>query len=196
MAKENESVISEIELSLAEEKKKNEVMATQIAEMAKADKEKEARVVKLEADLKAQQEQTKAEREQAQKERDQRRKDAIATKVSNFIREKKITPAQGNLLTSIMQNLAGPEYAVTFSKDGKDEEGKLSGEQIVEKFVSLQATFIPGAERTQEGINVTDNTPEAIDIRVRAYCKDNGLKYETREGYKAALIAVQGDKPV
>lgn len=193
--KETETVISEIELSLSEEKKKNEAMATKLAEMEKADKEKESRVLKLESELKAQQEQTKNEREQAQKERDQRRKEAIFNKVSGFVREKKITPAQANLLSAIMQNLPGSEYVVTFSKDGKDEEQKISGEQIVEKFVNLQGSVLLGTERTKEGLS-QDDTPEAIDARIRAYCKDNSLDYNTSDGYKKALIAVQGGKPV
>lgn len=121
-----------------------------------------------------------------QNERNARRKQEIEAKVKEYVTARKITPAQAPFMVALMSALNQEgEHVVIFSKDGTPEEKKFTGEALIQKFVDAQPEIFSEKERTRQGIGSDD-----LDAKVRAYCKENNLKYDTSEGYNQALLAV------
>lgn len=104
-------------------------------------------------------------------ERSARHKEGMRSKVLEYTRARKITPAQAALVESILCSVpSGHEAVVKYSKDGQTEEKKESIESVIEKFMTLQVPYLPEKEITGKGIDSED-----IDVKVKAFCKENNL---------------------
>lgn len=106
--------------------------------------------------------------------------------VEKFIQDKKITPAQAEVITPLLTSASDSVEISVFSKEGKEE--KKNAAQIIEEFISLQPEVFTD-EKTQEGVS-KDNDAES---KIEAFCKDKGLDINNADHYERAFIAVGSD---
>lgn len=157
---------------------------TEIQKMQKDNADLQARLKSQEEQNKGLGDRLKTHEESLKAEREIRRHEKIKTTVSEFVRKKKVTPAQKPFLEALFMALPQEtEIVVKLSKDGKEEEQKMAPASALERFVDSAPTFI--AAEVLGNSNVTDD----IDQRVRVYCKENKLDYNGA-GYAKALIEV------
>lgn len=155
-------------------------LTAKLQEMSKL----EGKITEMSAKLDIAEGANKTMAENLMSERKARKADQVKEKVKNYIQQKKILPAQAQYVEGLLNAIGESEITVSFSKDDKIEEKKFSAEAAIDNFLGLQPAVI-GDEKTREGVGTGD-----LDGRIRAYCKENDLKYESSEGYRTALKAV------
>lgn len=174
----NEEVVTMTELEKIKEeneklKKSMEELNAKTVEFSKTDER-----------LKTLETENKTLAENLEKERRARRSAAIASKVSEFVRGRKITPAQAPFLEAVLKVIPiEQELTISFSRDGKAEEKKMSIEAAFDSFVASQPEYI-NSESLHEGIDAHDS-----EEKIKAYCKENKLDYNG-PGYSQALRAL------
>lgn len=195
---ETETKLAELESSISEKDKEIEGMKAKLAEYEKGHSGKELATKLAELEKKAQTErEARMELEEQLKEfRALRRSEQIKQSVGKYVQDKKITPAQRPLIEALLEKLPDEDIVVMYSKDGmKPEEMKLAPSEIVKRFMDIQANGIRTQEETVDGIPA-DESEDAVDARVRAYCKENSLNYNKSDDYKQALFAVRQGRAV
>lgn len=185
-AKNKESKMTEEEIKKFQ-KEAEEKAEAKVAEMSKQFEAKMAEQAKqFTSAIDAMKAENAQKDEVIQSERKARRKQEIETKIKEYVTARKITPAQAPFMVALMSALSHDgEHVVIFSKDGTPEEKKFTGADLIQKFVDAQPEIFSDKEQTKQGIDAND-----LEAKIKNFCKENSLDYNTSEGYNKALLAV------
>lgn len=112
--------------------------------------------------------------------------EAVNKIASNYVRDRKITPAQSKIITGMLMASNGNTEVKLFSKDGKEDLCSIAA--AIEKFISIQPEIFDLNTHSQEGADKND-----VENRISAYCKEHDLDKDNIEHYKQAYAVVGSD---
>ncbi len=191
---EEEMADKKVDVTLAEDKEKELLAKIKILEEKlskfKSDDNEKNKFSKEVEDLKTIINDTTSKLQETQSQLDvevfKNREKDVDTQVSKFISDKKITPAQGDDLKSILLFASNHSGKIKYFSKGEKSEDKIFSEVVTDFLEKQFSATLSDDEVTKKG----EDTDMDVEERIKKYCKDEGLDIQDKEHYKQAYIAV------